>query len=507
MSILGKDNGPEQGALVLRFAHGAIWNFTGTIAARLCGFSAMVIAARMLGQVGFGELGVLQRTIEFVVTFGSLGVGSTTTKYVAELKNRDPQRTGRIIVLTYLVALGSSGLIALIFILGAPYLATMALNAAHLGQILRLAGLVLLISSVYRLQNGILAGFQSFKSIAWITWWEGLANLLLLAFLIWLAGLWGAALALLLTASLRVIMSSLVLRREYQSFGIHLGLKGVWQEKAALWEFSIPTFLVSTIPPMLLWIAYAMLAHQSEGYANLGLFNAGMQFQWIITLANTIMTMVTVPILAELYGEGQIDRFARSFNSYLKLNWHIAIAGGFLFLGLSPWLIILFGTQFQKSLEVIGPIISFTVIMVAYNISSLPFYSGGKMWYVFIIQIVWGLVLFFSMRMLIPAYGASGLAISMLVAYGTSLVLQLCLMRWAFGSLTVAGILPTTLLCSALIGIGLLFNKLPQSIYYNGILILLSIAIFLNMIRRNWEHIILIIDKYGPFPLKNIVKN
>ena len=507
MSILERQNGGGQESIVLRFAHGAIWSFTGTIAARLCGFAAMVIAARMLGQVGFGELGIIQRTIEFVVTFGSLGVGSTTTKYVAELKNRDPQRTGRIIGLTYLVALGSSGLIALVFILGAPYLATMALNAPHLSQILRLAGLVLLISSVYRLQNGILAGFQSFKAIAWITWWEGLANLLLLASLIWFAGLWGAVVALLLAASLRVIMSSLVLRREYLSFGIGLGFKGAWQEKAALWEFSLPTLLTSTIPPMLMWTAFAMLAHQPEGYAKLGLFNAGMQFQWIITLANTIMTLVTVPILAELYGEGQIDRFAKSFNSYLKLNWHIAIAGGFLFLGLSPWLINLFGPQFKESLEVIGPIISFTIIMVAYNISSLPFYSGGKMWYVFIIQIVWGLVLIFSMKILIPPYGATGLAISMLIAYVTSLVLQLFLMRWAFGSLTVAGIFPTTILCGTLIGVGLLFDKMPQSIYYNIILILLSIAILANMIRCNWEYIVLIINKYRPFSFKNVIRS
>ncbi len=474
-------------SLSQRFFQGAFWSLVGTIGLRLTTFVGTVIAARILGQVGFGEMGIIQRTIEFAVTFGSLGVGMTTTKYVAELKEQDPLRTGRIIGLTYIVSVISGGVMALGCIVAAPWLAAKTINAPHLSPELRLAGLVFLISAVYRLQNGILTGLQSFKAIARINWLEGICNLLSITILVWLAGLWGVIIAFNLAALLRVILSSLTLTKEYQHYGIRPSFRKAWEEHTVLWQFSLPAFLTSTLSPMVIWAAYAMLANQPGGYAQLGLFNAAMQFQWMITFLNMIMFQVSVPMLAELYAEGQKDKFARSFNLYLKLNWKIAVAGGFLVLGLSPWMIHLFGAQFGGSTQVLGLVIAFTVMMLAWNINGQPFYSGGKMWHNLIIQICWGVILLGAGHWLIPRYGSGGLAISFLLAYSSALVMQFIVIRIIFGKLMVSGIWPVLLLCGLLIGYGFFQHRLPHSYLWILMPIIISFGILIKLLMDHWE--------------------
>ncbi len=485
--MTGQDTASEvkPNSLALRFAHGALWNLAGTAGFRLCNFIAMVLVARILGQVGFGEFGVIQRTIEFVVTFGSLGVGMTTTKYVAELRNHDAQRTGRIIGLTYCISWISGGVMALICILGAPWLAAKTLNAPHLGPALRLAGLVLLISSVYRLQNGILLGFQSFKALAKINWWEGLFNLLALAVLAWLFGLWGVVMALILSATLRVILSSLALHTEYRHSGIKVHLKKAWGEHEVLWQFSLPAFLASMLTPAVIWAAYALLANQPGGYAQLGLFNAGMQFQWIITFLNLILYQVSVPMLAELYGEGKIEQFAQSFNLYLRFNWNIANVCGFLALAVSPWLIKIFGPRFAESLKFLGPIICFTIILLVWNINGQPFYSAGKMWYSFLIQIIWAIVFIVVGKILIVRYGAMGLALAFLISYSLAMVLQLVTIRYLFGKTIISRITFAMAISLLLIGIGLLYPYLKDRYFINILLLITSLSIFSKIVHDN----------------------
>ena len=47
--------------------------------------------------------------------FAGLGLGLMATKYVAEFRTNDPQKSGRIIVLSNLVAAGIGVVIALLF--------------------------------------------------------------------------------------------------------------------------------------------------------------------------------------------------------------------------------------------------------------------------------------------------------------------------------------------------------------------------------------------------------
>lgn len=163
-------------SLTQRFSQGIFWNLIGTIVSRLIALTIAVFTARLLGKVGFGELGMIQSTIGFMGTFAGFGLGLTTNKYVAELLANEPDRAGRIIGLCNIAAAVLGSVMALICVLAAPWLALKTINAPHLTLELQLGAPLLLISVIFGVQTSTLAGFQAFKAIAIINLWQGFSR-------------------------------------------------------------------------------------------------------------------------------------------------------------------------------------------------------------------------------------------------------------------------------------------------------------------------------------------
>src|ERR1035441_7680402 len=76
-----------------RFARGAVWSLIGAALAQGANLAASVITARLLGRVQFGMYGMVQSTVGMLGVFAGLGLGLTATKYVAEFRSRDPERS------------------------------------------------------------------------------------------------------------------------------------------------------------------------------------------------------------------------------------------------------------------------------------------------------------------------------------------------------------------------------------------------------------------------------
>ena len=95
-----------------RVAVGVAWLSTANAIQSVAGLLVGVGLARTLGVSGFGEWGVLNSTIVTVGVFAGLGLGVTATKYVAELRDSDPARLGKILVLLDRVVLISAASLA-----------------------------------------------------------------------------------------------------------------------------------------------------------------------------------------------------------------------------------------------------------------------------------------------------------------------------------------------------------------------------------------------------------
>ena len=80
-----------------RLRQGIQWSALGTIINQGSTFIVSVIAARILGRETFGGYAIVLSTIVTLSNIAQLGMGYTTTKFVAELRETDRTRAGRVL--------------------------------------------------------------------------------------------------------------------------------------------------------------------------------------------------------------------------------------------------------------------------------------------------------------------------------------------------------------------------------------------------------------------------
>jgi len=415
----------QEDSLRRRFTRGAFWSLAGIAGSRICTFLGAIIAARFLGQTGFGELAIIQSTIGLMGTFTGLGIGLTAIRYVADLSRQEPDRTGRIIALTYQSSWIAGGGMAFLSLAAAPWLAAHILNAPHLTGQLRLASLLLFVSTIFGPQLGVLTGFQAFRSLARINWSQGLASLLLIAVLAWGAGLTGVIVAMILANAMGGIMATRALGRECRDLGIRLNFREAWREKAILWQFSLPSFLSDALHMPVVWAANAILVNQPGGYAELGVFNAANQFRVLILFLPNILAAVTIPLLAEIHGQNDRQHFAQVANLNLRTIWIFALGVAFTIIGCSSWLMGLFGKQFADGRTILALLAGVAILQTANGTVGQSLAGSGRMWAGFVMNLFWATVLLASLVNLVHL-GALGLTLAYALAY-------LCHTLWQLG--------------------------------------------------------------------------
>ena len=82
-------------SIAMHFAIGAFWALVGAVVSRGLTLASSVLAGRLLGTKGFGEVGMIQGTQGLFGIVAGAGLGLAATKFVAESRSIDPARTGR----------------------------------------------------------------------------------------------------------------------------------------------------------------------------------------------------------------------------------------------------------------------------------------------------------------------------------------------------------------------------------------------------------------------------
>jgi len=163
--------------LVQRIITGSFWALIGAVTLRASRLISSILVAQFLGKTGFGEYGIIQSTIGLFGAFAGFGMGVTATKYIAEFREKHPRRAGRIMGLTGVFTVFTGGIMSFGLFLFAPLLSAHALAAPHLSGTLRIGALFLFLTTLNGAQQGALAGFEAFKSIAIVNFLVGVLSL------------------------------------------------------------------------------------------------------------------------------------------------------------------------------------------------------------------------------------------------------------------------------------------------------------------------------------------
>jgi O-antigen/teichoic acid export membrane protein len=401
-----------------RLAKGIFWSMAGAVISRGLMLLASILVARILGREVYGEFGMIRSTVSMFVVFAGFGLGMTATKHVAEFRDRDPARAGRVMAISGLFATATGLLVAATVFLSAPWLAAKTINAPHLAGELRIGAIILFLDALNGAQTGALAGFEAFQSIAKVNLWVGLASFPLLVCGVYWGGLRGGVIALTANMAVNWVLNHLALRKEASRYRVPFTLKECTRELPILWKFSVPAALSGFMVSPVMWACNAFLVNQPDGYGQMGIFNAADQWRVAVLFIPATISQIALPMLSSLNGLDDRLRYRKVLKYNMILNGGMGLAGATLISIAAPWIMRSYGEAFESGGWVLACLV-FSAVLIALNqVIGQAIVSKGKMWAAFYLNLLWGgTLLACSIWFISRKHGAMGLAMAYLLAY------------------------------------------------------------------------------------------
>ena len=404
----------ETSPLGLRLARGVFWSMAGAVISRGLMLVATVVVARLLGKTAYGELGMIQSTVGMFGTFAGFGLGLTATKHVAEFRQSDPARAGRIIALSSLVAIVTGGAMGLALAVLAPWLAEHTINAPHLTGVLRIGALILFLNAINGAQTGALSGFEAFRTVAYVNLLVGLLSFPVLICGAWLGGLTGAIWALVLNLGFNLLSNHLALRHTAERYGVPLSPADCTRELPVLWQFSLPAVLSGTLVGPVSWLCNAMLVNRPAGYSEMGIFAAALVFHQVIFSACQLLSS---PLLALICSEDTANNRRLGAANILS-SWALGLVFAIPLLCFPEVAEFLLGQQYREgNFRLTLTIVLFYNCILTYRTGLLRvLQSKGLLWWGLANNLLWAIVLV-PTAYYAAEWGAVGLACSYAIAY------------------------------------------------------------------------------------------
>lgn len=400
----------------MRLLRGTFWSMMGTLVSRAMGLAAAILAARIIGKMVYGELGIIQSTAGMLGTLAGFGMSTTAAKFVAELRGKDPAKAGRIIALSSLASWTISLALAAMLLFLAPWLCKHTLAAPHLTGYLRISTPLLVLSGINGAQLGVLVGFEAFKSIARVNALTGLLNFPLIVGGALLFGLGGIICGMALAQAGGCLLNLRALRREAKHYHVPISFSSCLAELPIVWRFSIPAVGTELALSAVGWACATMLVRRPNGYSEMGAFSAANQwFNAAIWLPMMIGT-VALPMLSEQLGTNDKANSVRLLWMSVKINGALVLPIVAIGCLASRYIMMSYGKGFGSEWPTL------CVVLITAGVISLEFPVGqllsasGRMWLGFSSIVGWGAV-FLGANALLLRWGSFGLASARLLAY------------------------------------------------------------------------------------------
>jgi len=409
-----------------RIASGAFWSFTGIALAKFLVLVAGIICARILGTAQFGELGIVRSTIGMFVVLGASGLGYTANKYIAEYRATGLKRKiSQIYNLTIVFGITMGIVITLIVLFSSRYIASNVLNNPNLIPSIKLGAVLLFMSILNSVQNGVLSGFEQFKTIAINTFISSVVEALGIIMGAYVSGTEGAIVGYGLSFFIWAIINHLSIRKVFLKNEILL--KYAWLKRedfSIIWSFSIPATMNSIMVVPAFWILKTLLVNFC-GYKVLGIYEAADQWKVIILFVPGAIANILLPIFSNIQG-------SKNANSFLKtLNYSMLINGGIslllfviIFLG-QHTIMNFYGEGYEDSSTLVVLCLS-TIFSSIAQVMTLSLISRAQVWVSFMFNLIWTLILVGSAYVFLKNnFGALSLAWANVIAYCIHCIIQL----------------------------------------------------------------------------------
>lgn len=383
-----------------RFQTGLVWNALAALAVQGGAFLVSLVVSNLIGKTGFGEFSMVYTTMMTAAGIAQVATGVTATKYVAEFRDVEKDRAGRIIALCSLVSLIGGGLALLIVVVGAPWLAAHPLSAPHIANELTMGAGFLFFTVLNGYQQGALVGLEAYRRLAWISMGHAVIHVIGVALSVYIWGLMGAVGAIAASAAVRWYLFRHALHREARARGIVVCYRQVCSERVILRRFALPAAIAGISSMPAIWFANAFLVQQPAGYAQLGLFSSANNLKNLVLFLPALTNQVGQALLNNK--RGNLDQ-----DGYIKVFWANAAAiTGLLLVAMTivavsgQQLLRLYGPEFADAYPILVVLLLAAFLEGMATASYQLVQSQERMWWSLI-----GIALPRDLVLVVAAYG------------------------------------------------------------------------------------------------------
>ena len=419
-------SGVPRDPVARHFAIGAFWALVGAVVSRGLTLASSVVAGRLLGTTGFGEIGMIQSTQGLFGIVAGAGLGLAATKFVAEFRSTDPLKTGRCATLATTIALVSGSVMALVLLACSGMMASSVLRAPHLSAELQVATGLVLFGTINGVQTGALVGFGDFRTLAVLSSIRGVCLCGFLIAGIAVGGVLGGVVGLVLTEAIAVLANQVALGRILRGTATWPATV-TWRDRRAAWSELVPmcrfgglSLLGSICTMSAMWFANLVLVAQPGGYAALGVFNAAERWRQLLLFLPASFSPVILTTLSNLHGRKDPDAYRRLFGLNLAVSVAVVVVPSIGIMLCAGPAMGLFGDEYRGGWMTLVILSASSVVVVLNNLLGQILVSRGAVMGRFVLDVLLAAVLAIASWQLIPIYREQGMALGSLIAFAVT---------------------------------------------------------------------------------------
>ena len=372
---------------------------------------AGIVIARFLGRDVYGEYGLVKTTMIYIAGFATLGLGISSTKYIANALHADRSHVRSLARDAVSITLVFSTMLAAGLAAVANPLAAFLGESGLVGAFRALA-VIIVFKALNTTQNGVLAGFGDFREIARNSVASGALMLVACVPLTYFFGLTGAFISLAASQGCNALLNYLSIRKRTAS----LTDQQSGSHKRELIAFSFPIALQELNYTVCNWGGIMLLTKLSS-VGQVGIYSATMQWNGIITFIPGLLSNV---ILSHLSGTaGDEKAHTHTLRTMLGVNFlttAIPLAAIYLLAG---WIATFYGATFAEMKGVMQVMTTATVFTACASVLYSELLSRGHNWLLLSVRIVQDIVILGTAWLLLrQGEGTNGMSGAMDYAVG-----------------------------------------------------------------------------------------
>ncbi len=386
----------------------SFWALFGNVIAKGLALVAGVFVAKFLGNGLYGEYGMIRNTLTSIAIFATIGLGYTSTKFIAEFKDGTPEYLSLVIKYSINITLILSSLMSIGLFFNSDYIAKVTFDAPHLSFSLKLMAIWIVFNALTTTQIGILAGFKDFKGMARANTVVGIVTFILSCGLTYNFGFEGALAALLITQILNYCLNYRLVKINLSKSGLQKKHNGILLKD--LLKFSLPIALQESLFPITSWLISLMLIRLS-GFGELGLYSAAMLWNALILYVPGILRNVVLSHLSENLSDE--SKHKNIMQTILLLNFVMSFIPCLIVFFLSDYIASFYGDSFENLSMVINVAVFTTIFSSLSNVYAQAYLSKGKNWLMFRLRFFrdFGIVLIGYYIIIESEYGTGAISI------------------------------------------------------------------------------------------------